>query len=169
VDIGLQTRSSMFTPCFKQHLQALSGCDVSNTCTYTVCLRQNPFLKGTAFCIVLNCVYSLDQVQLLCNTTYHQYVYAVYSGSLSVEQMVPAEFPSFSADYRFHYYLPKKLSTPTVHLLTARQSESSMVRRCRNSRLWMMLLRPSLVINISVVCALEKALISLSKCVRSRH
>jgi len=169
VETGLQTCSPMFTTYFKQHLHDLSGCDVSNTCTYTVCLRQNPFLKSTAFCIVLNCVYSLDQVQLLCNTTYHQYVYAVYSGSLSVEQMVPAEFPSFSAYYRFHYYLPKKISTPTVHLLTTKQSESSMVRRRRNSRLWMMLLRPSLIINISVVCALGKAFISLSKCVRSRH
>lgn len=108
VEGGLQTRSPMCTTYFKQHLHDLSVCDVSSTCTCTVCLRQQPFLKGMTFYIVLNCVYNLDQFQLLCNTINHQYVYAVYSGSLSIEQIVPADFPNITADYRFHYYLPKQ-------------------------------------------------------------
>lgn len=101
MEVGYQTT-------YFKHLHNLSVCDMSTTCTCTVCSRQPPSLKDKAFYIVLNCVYNLDQFQTSCNTTYHQYVYAIYSGSLSVEQIVPAEFPRITADYRFHYYLPKQ-------------------------------------------------------------
>jgi hypothetical protein len=40
--------------------------------------------------------------------TYRQYVYAVNSESLSVEQIDLATFPSITADYRFQYYLPQQ-------------------------------------------------------------
>ena len=53
-------------------------------------------------------VYSLDQCQLSCNTTYHQYVYAVDSEFLSIEQMVPAELPYITAACRLYGNLPKK-------------------------------------------------------------
>lgn len=133
---GLQTRSPMCTTYFKQHLRDLSGCDVSSTCTCTVSLRQQPFLKGTTFYIVLNCVYNLDQFQLLCKTTYHQYVYAAYSGSLSSRY----DFPNITA----HYYLPKQ----TFHI-DCLPPDGQAIRASRNSRLWMMLLHPSQIINIS--------------------
>ena len=93
---------------FKQHLHYLSGSDLSSRCKCSLCLRQPLSVKGSASSNVLNFVYNLDQFELSCNTTYNQYVYAVNSESLSVEQIALATFPSITADYRFQYYLPKQ-------------------------------------------------------------
>jgi len=76
--------SPMCTTYFKQHIHDLSGCDVSSTCTCRVCLRQHPFLNGTTFYIVLNCVHNLDKVQLLCNATFHQYFDVLLTVHLSI-------------------------------------------------------------------------------------
>jgi len=71
-------------------------------------MRPTPSLKGTASFTASYFVYSLDQCQLSCNTTYHQYVYAVDSGFLPIEQIVPAELPYLTAAYRLYGNLPKK-------------------------------------------------------------
>ena len=63
-------------------------------------MRPTPSHKGTASFTATYFVNSLDQCQLSCNTTYHQYVYAVDSGFLPIELIVTAELPYFTAVYR---------------------------------------------------------------------
>jgi hypothetical protein len=62
-----------------------------NNCTCSLCI-QHPSLKVTSSHTVLNFVLNLEKFQLMSDTIHHQCDVAI-TVALSVNQLVPSEFP----------------------------------------------------------------------------
>jgi hypothetical protein len=84
-------------PCTTEYqglLRPLVGCHLPATCRCTVCLWQPPSLRDAASHVLFRDVYKIQHVfHLISNTAFNVYVYAVRSGRVDTERLLPPAFP----------------------------------------------------------------------------
>ena len=85
------------TPCTRQYQAALRpmlNCQLPAACRCNVFLRQPPSLHGGASHVLFRQVYTIrHSFRLGASTTFNEYVYAVRSGRVDEERLLPPEFP----------------------------------------------------------------------------
>ena len=86
------------TACTRQYQAALRhmlNCQLPVACLCNVCLRQPPSLQGAASHVLFRQAYTIcNSFRLRSSTTFNEYVYAVRSGRVDEERLLPPEFPN---------------------------------------------------------------------------
>jgi len=94
------------------------ACDLSDDCSYKICMRQPPNLAACAQHVLFNYTLNLHRFQLGVDTTHDRYVYAARSNRVPQENLLPPEAPVISvwfyydvvSPFRFHRDCPGAVS-----------------------------------------------------------
>jgi hypothetical protein len=161
---------------FQDVVRHLVGCVApAEPCSCNVCSRQPPSLLDMVSRTALTLTINVDRFRLRRNVTLSEYVYAVDSGRVRVDRVLPPEYPDITVRFRyricsheaFHPYcapsLPWHASATRTYDSPRRQSRSSTrgetcigVRgargRCSFERLAMFTMKRTMVFNHSFFC-----------------
>ena len=88
--------------------------DLSKNCTCNLYLRQPPSLRGLASQAVFRFMFNIEQFELSHETTYDQFVYAVHSRQVPLQNLIPNSYPKLNcrftkelddnSDHRLHLH-----------------------------------------------------------------
>ena len=85
------------TPCaleYKAIMKPFLACRLPDTCHCKVCVRQPPTLRDAASHVLFRHVYEIKHMfRFTSDITFNQYVYAVRSGRVDIERLLPPNFP----------------------------------------------------------------------------
>ena len=72
-------------------------CRLPDTCHCKVCVRQPPSLRDAASHVLFRHVYNIKYMfRFTFHITFNEYVYAVRSGRVDIERLLPPEFPAIT-------------------------------------------------------------------------
>jgi len=103
--------------CVERHkavVEPFHLCYLSPECTYKICTRQPPTLADSARHVLFNYTLYIDSFKLTIEKTYPQYVYAVRSNRVSLDNLPPPETPTIrlwylhdvNSPYKHHHDCP---------------------------------------------------------------
>ena len=82
---------------YRAIMKPLLGCRLPDTCRCNICLRQPPSLRDAVSHVLLKHVYNIQHMfRFSSHTTFNEYVYAVRTGRVDIERLLPPQFPTIT-------------------------------------------------------------------------
>jgi len=97
--------------CVEHHkaiVEPFHSCDLLPECTCKICTRQPPTLADSARHVLFNYTLYIDRFKLTIGETYSQYVYAVRSNRVPLDNLLPPETPTIPLWYLYDVNSPYK-------------------------------------------------------------
>jgi len=97
--------------CVEHHkavVETFRSCDLSTDCTCKICVRQPPTLADSARHVLFNYTLHLDSFKLTIEKTFSQYVYAVRSNQVPLDNLQPPETPTIRLWFTYEVNFPYK-------------------------------------------------------------
>jgi len=79
---------------YQMTMRDLTGCQAPGTCQCKFCVRQPPSLRDLASYALFKLKFDISKFELTVHTTFREYVYAVRSGMVDIDRLLPPEYPS---------------------------------------------------------------------------
>jgi len=89
-------------------MEPFDMCDLSPECTCKICMRHPPSLTDSARHVLFNYTLYIDRFELTVEKTYSQYVYAVRSNQVPLDNLLPPETPTIHLWYLHDINSPYK-------------------------------------------------------------
>ena len=93
-------------------MRDLTGCQAPCECHCYFCVRQPPSLRDLASHTLFKLKFVISKFELTVHTTFKEYAYAVLSGMVNIDRLLPPEFPTIRLWFAFDRFVDKYHTCP---------------------------------------------------------